>query len=155
MYCPGCGAESTAGLNYCKLCGTTLNAVSGPTESGLASKTLTTLSPIAFVSAVGLIGLFITIGALANAKIDDRVLIGVAAFGGATVVCVVGLLIWLLARLSETGRDSSRMNKGASFVASSSAQPQLQGPPISVPSITENTTRNFDPARPRDRSTSE
>lgn len=144
MYCPVCGAESTQGLNYCKRCGATLSPIAGGAEPRPALRSASLL-PVALVSVVGLIGFFVTIVALANSKIDQEALIGVAAFGGATVFGVVGLLIWLLTQLSGVGLRSSHVNKGTRSVSGSSTQPQLSAPSVSVPSVTENTTRNFDP----------
>ncbi|MFY9611215.1 MAG: zinc ribbon domain-containing protein [Blastocatellia bacterium] len=155
MYCAVCGAESTPGLNYCKRCGSSLspqtNAVD-PRQQG--ARPLAMLWPVALVSMVGLIGLFATLVNLSERGVGSQAVIAVTAFAGATVLGVVGLLIWLLMQLSGTRNGTSLVERGAHPVSGSSTQPQLQAPPASIPSVTENTTRSFD-ARLRDRSTSE
>lgn len=156
MYCPVCGAESTPGLNYCKRCGAGLGPPANAVDTGHAiAKPVAMLWPVALVSAVGLIGFFMTIANLSDKNFEPRALIAISAFAGATVLGVVGLLIWLLMQLSGIRHGTSHGDRGRGSVSAGSTQPQLQAPPASVPSITENTTRNFDPARIRDRSTSE
>jgi hypothetical protein len=113
------------------------------------------LWPVALVSLVGLIGLFATLANLAEKGVEPRAMIAIAAFSGATVLGVVGLLIWLLMQLTGMRHGALHADRGTRSVSGSSTQPQLQAPPASIPSVTENTTRNFDPARLRDRNTSE
>ena len=155
MYCPVCGAESTSGLNYCKRCGASLSPVTNETEAARPiSKPLALLLPVALVSIVGLIAFFVSLVHLSHGGVDPRPLIAITAFAGATVLGVVGLLIWLLMQLSGIHRRLSQVEKEPRPTGRSS-QPQLQARPISVPSVTENTTRNFDPARLRDRAASD
>ncbi|HSE38615.1 MAG TPA: hypothetical protein VLG74_15035, partial [Blastocatellia bacterium] len=70
---------------------------------------------------------------------------GIMAFGGATVVCIIGLLVWLLLSLSgyQTVRTQDKSEKKQ---VRDNAPSQLPPSPINMPSVTENTTRNFDPA---------
>lgn len=155
MYCADCGHESTPGLSYCKRCGAGLGppANTADTEHTIA-KPFAVLWPIALVSIVGLVGFFMTIASLSDRSFEPRALIAISAFAGATVLGVVALLIWLLMQLAGI-RHASHAGRGRGSVSPGSTQPQLQAPPASAPSITENTTRNFDPVRLRDRSTSE
>jgi len=113
------------------------------------------LWPVALVSIVGLIGFFMTIVSLSDRNFNPRALIGVSAFAGATVLGIVGGMIWLLMQLTGIRRGTSHAETGGRSLPRASTQPQLQPPPMSVPSVTENTTRNFDALRARDRSTSE
>ena len=104
------------------------------------------LLPIAVVSLGGFIALFTTVYSLGErSNFDTRALIGIMAFGGATVVCVIGLLVWLLLRLSGY-EPVTTQGKSARPPVRDQAPHQLPAAPISVPSVTENTTRNFDPA---------
>ena len=156
MYCPVCGAESTSGFNYCKRCGASLSPVTNETEAARPiSKPLALLLPVALVSIVGLIAFFVSLVHLSHGGVDPRPLIAITAFAGATVLGVVGLLIWLLMQLTGIRQGTSHAEKGGRLLSPGSTQPQLQAPPKSVPSVTENTTRNFDPMRLRDRATSD
>ena len=147
MYCPNCGDQTTQGLKYCKRCGQGLSAATPPTEGRSSfGRMMGMLLPIAVVSLGGFIALFTTVYSLGErSNFDTRALIGIMAFGGATVVCVIGLLVWLLLRLSGY-EPVTTQGKSARPPVRDQAPHQLPAAPISVPSVTENTTRNFDPA---------
>jgi hypothetical protein len=115
------------------------------------AKMMGMLLPIAAVSLGGFIALFATVYSLGERQgFDTRALIGIMAFGGATVVCVIGLLVWLL--LSLSGYQSARaQHKSEKQQVRDYAPQQLPPSPINMPSVTENTTRNFDPARYREK----
>lgn len=151
MYCPVCGAESTQGLNYCKRCGAGLSASTPPIEQKPSfGKTMGMLLPVAFVSIAGFIALFSTVYALGDRSgFDTRALVAIAAFGGATVLGVIGLLVWLLLRLNQPHAVHDMPWKPAT--RDHNAPQQLPAPPIGLSSVTENTTRNFEPGAHRER----
>jgi hypothetical protein len=108
---------------------------------------------VSLVSIAGFIALFSTIYSLGERpEFDPRTLIGIMAFGGATVVGVIGLLVWLLLRLTTGQRQQAASPENAPNLARreyglpAPLGPQLQAQPIGIPSVTENTTRNFDPS---------
>ena len=152
MYCPNCGDQTTQGLKYCKRCGAGLSASTTPIEAQApAAKAWgVMLFLVALVSIAGFIALFTTVYNLGERpNFDPRSLIAIMAFGGATVLGVIGLLVWLLLRL--TGHQPARHHETSERSLARDYAPQLPAPPISMPSVTENTTRNFDPAVYRDR----
>lgn len=151
MYCPNCGAESTQDLNYCKRCGTGVSASTPPVE-GNTSKATGALFLLALVSIAGFIALFVTINNLAHPGMDPRTLIAITAFGGATVVGVVGLLVWLLLQLITGHRPAAPRDKSPMPITRDYRTPKLPAPPVSMPSVTENTTRNFEPSPYGDKS---
>ena len=153
MYCPVCGAESTQGLNYCKRCGAGLSASTPPVEQKASFGKMTgLLLPVALVCIGGFIALFTTVYNLGERPgFDTRALVAIMGFGGATVVCVVGLLVWLLLRLAGI-QPSAHYDKAERVLPREYTPQQLPPSPIGMPSVTENTTRNFDPARYRERS---
>lgn len=153
MFCPVCGAESTQGLNYCKRCGAGLNASMPPIEGAPASGRSLGLMIflLSVVSVAGFIALFSTVYSLGERQtFDSRALIAIMAFGGATVFGIVGLFVWLLLRLTTSQRPPIQTRTERPFMREHIPS-QLAPPPSSIPSVTENTTRNFDPAlRDRD-----
>jgi hypothetical protein len=138
MHCPQCGVKAIHGVNFCKQCGANLN-MPGEEIERKSLLSLSILIPPSLVSIAGLIGLFVTIVHLRN--MDPRFLAGIAAVAGATVFGVVALFIWLLLRLSGYSQRTTRERELPT------PQPTLQiaTSQIDRPSITENTTRNFDP----------
>ncbi|HLG16786.1 MAG TPA: hypothetical protein VJH03_20130 [Blastocatellia bacterium] len=153
MYCPVCGAESTQGLNYCKRCGASLGLpISAPEPKPAANFTRLTvaLSLPSLVGALGLTGLFVTAAELGS-RIDPRFLVATIAFEGATVVGVVLTLAWLLLRLSGLPQPAIRQREIISPAAMNDRPAELAPKPAVMPSVTEHTTRNFEPARNRDK----
>lgn len=147
MYCPSCGIDSVEGLKYCKRCGaglTTSTAHIEPRSPAVGIGTMLFL--VSLVSIVGFIALFTTVANLGyRPGFDPRILIAILAFGGATVLGVIGLLVWLLLHLSGHWQVAPRDKREKPNALDYNLQ-QLPSPPISVPSVTENTTRNFDPS---------
>src|SRR5712692_5446809 len=153
MYCPNCGDQTTQGLKYCKRCGAGLSTSTAPIDQKASVGTAmgVMLFLVALVSIAGFIALFTTVYSLGDRPgFDTRALIAIMAFGGATVVGVVGLLVWLLLRLTTGYRPPAHYEKEKPVVREYIAQ-QLPPSPIGVSSVTENTTRNFDPSLYRER----
>lgn len=149
MYCPNCGDQTTQGLKYCKRCGAGLSTATTPIEPqpsvGKAMGTMLFL--VALVSIAGFIALFSTVYSLGESPgFNTKALIAIMAFGGATVVGVIGLLVWLLLRLTTGSQPLAQREETEKPGVRDYHVPQLSAPPSSMPSVTENTTRNFDPA---------
>jgi len=140
MHCPNCGVKATHGLNFCKNCGTNLNQPTGPVEHKVKLSAGVLLPPM-LISIVGLIGLFIT---LANINVPAPFLVGIAVVAGGTVFGVVALFIWLLLRLTGYSQPV-KSEREQSLPASSYDRSQITAAPFERPSVTEGTTRNFDP----------
>lgn len=158
MYCPICGAESTQGLNYCKRCGTGLTPSVPPipdkTSVGKAMGLMLFL--VSVVSIAGFVALFSTVYNLGERQyFDTRALVAIMAFGGATVIGVIGLLVWLLLRFTTGPQPVAHHDKTAKPGAREYNAPQLAAPPIGLTSVTENTTRNFEPGRFREKDSRE
>jgi hypothetical protein len=153
MYCPNCGDQTSQGLKYCKRCGTGLSTSTAPIEekTSVGKAMGVMLFLVALVSIAGFIALFATVYNLGErSTFDTRALIAIMAFGGATVVGVVGLLVWLLLRLTTGYRPHAHHEKEQPVMREYIAQ-QLPPSPLSSSSVTENTTRNFDPSLYRDK----
>jgi hypothetical protein len=153
MYCPNCGDQTTQGLKYCKRCGAGLSTSTIPIEekASIGKAMGVMLFLVALVSIAGFIALFATVYNLGErSTFDMRALVAIMAFGGATVVGVVGLLVWLLLRLTTGYRPVAHHEQEKPGVREYVVQ-QLPPPPISTSSVTEHTTRNFDPSLYREK----
>ena len=149
MYCPNCGDQTTQGLKYCKRCGTGLSTPTTPTDEkvSLGKAVGVMLFLVALVSIAGFIALFTTVYNLGERPgFDTRALIAIMAFGGATVFAVVGSLVWLLLRLTTPFRGAADDRAKTERPIIRDYIPQLPSPPAAMHSVTENTTRNFDPS---------
>lgn len=154
MNCPNCGAEATPGLNYCKRCGGGLNQLMSPLEVRPAVS-------IGTAWAIGLTTVFLLVGGLAvlfgsiidivHSGMPPHVIIWLAAFGSGTLLggVVLLLLFWMrLLKASPRGVGGGPMPLN-SFVAPhelGAARAAAVPSPHSAASITEHTTRIFEPS---------
>jgi len=112
----------------------------------------TMLFLVSLVSIAGFIALFTTVYNLGErSTFDTRALVAIMAFGGATVIGVIGLLVWLLLRLSTGHRPVAHFDQTAKPVLRDYNAQQLAAPPAPMSSVTENTTRNFEPRTYREK----
>jgi predicted lipid-binding transport protein (Tim44 family) len=148
MFCPVCGIEGTAGLKYCKRCGATL----GQPESTPARRI--DYGKIAGMFwAVAVFGI-VSIGTLIGCMIPLTVfhagagiIMPIMAFGSAAIITISVLLIRQLSRLIglvEKEEPAAEVKKPATSRQYNA--PQIAAEPRSVSSVTEHTTRTFDPA---------
>jgi hypothetical protein len=157
MYCPNCGAESTFGLNYCKHCGGNL------TEGGQSSAPLTSRNVLAaLILAASTVA--IVLGGLAivftfalsligpqppgySAPVHDAVVVAgmMVLFGSAAIVFSTLMLIKLFSRAMGFGAVSDKPARTATPLISPQRVAQIPTPPLSMQSVTEHTTRNFEP----------
>jgi hypothetical protein len=156
MFCPSCGTEDTIGLPYCNRCGANLGGVVAPAaEPAVISVTKPTLIislTLAALTLGGFAGLIEGAQALSvnlHGGSNDP-LIALIVMGMITILTVDIFLIRQLSRvitmaLSSTGQTKP---KRQSTIAPQPI-PQLQRPITSrlepAPSVTEHTTRFFEP----------
>jgi hypothetical protein len=142
MYCSSCGTEVTTGLSYCNRCGTTLLArdrsATGPPQ--------VPFEPLVWaIVSVTLAGLGAVIGLMAVMhevlKFNDVLIIAFSIVSLLLILGVDSVLVWLLMRVVRAGIPTKP--KGPAAIESYMApMPLLVEPP---PSVTEHTTRAFDP----------
>jgi hypothetical protein len=156
MFCPSCGTEDTIGLPYCNRCGANLGGMVAPqTEPAVINVTKPTLIisvTLAVLTLGGFAGLIEGARALSMTlrSPNNDPLIALIVMGMITLLTVDIFLIRQLSRvitmaLSSTGQTKLKRPKA---IAAPSA-PQLQGSNTArlepAPSVTEHTTRFFEP----------
>lgn len=144
MYCSTCGAALAQGLSYCNRCG----ARSGVDARGDAGRP----RPESLVSAIALVfvfGLAAFIGLLAVMKhfgINDGLTNGFTMMVFLLMVAVEAVFVWMLLsgrRAAEGKREAARL-KEPTTQELEGANPRALPDPL--PSVTEHTTRTFEPA---------
>ena len=149
MYCPSCGTEVTTALNYCNRCGANLNPpVSLPEEKvRLVSLTGPTIAVAAMVvMSIGLI--FSAARELLTRGLHPAALTWVVIFGLATIMGVSALFIRLWTSLLGVAKPKerpARRQKQAESEPEAAQLPPMRTPPAQ--SVTDHTTRNFEPAK--------
>ena len=161
MYCPDCGVETTYGLRYCKGCGANL-VEHGPAMQPPPRVVRTTGAAWAVALAtiaITLAGLGIVFnialelmnpprwGAVVQPVPDSHIPVALVmiAFGTTTIFGIVFLLIKLFTKLMHLPVESPRDHKPTPILNPPYRPQQMPAPPMQMPSVTEHTTRNFDP----------
>ncbi|HLG16787.1 MAG TPA: zinc ribbon domain-containing protein [Blastocatellia bacterium] len=148
MYCPSCGTEGTDGQSYCKRCGASLSAAP---QIAAPKNPLPKLAGMFWAVAVFGLGSIATLlgclVALAAIGVNSEAIAMTGIFGGVTIFGIAGLLIWQLSRLINVAQNTDAAAQPRKLkTAPQAAYPQIAGPHRAVPSITEHTTRNFEPS---------
>jgi hypothetical protein len=143
MYCQLCGNESTEGLNFCKRCGTSFTQPAGANPPKKFPLLLTGifLLIIGQIVTIALAIPMIAVSDLTAKGMGVDALIPLFVLSPVAGVGAAALLIWLLLRLIKIYYQAPGAQP---FVERRSMQ--ISAPPESLTSVTEHTTRNFDPA---------
>jgi hypothetical protein len=152
MYCPSCGNELNAELIYCNRCGANLRPISNhPETSGKMVGAAWAISTAIVLVSLGGFGL---IFALAITLINK----GISLSGGEMTLIVIFLLVilaiaWLLTRQLSRVLDISELVSGAPPPKSALPTaltdkpiPQISSPREPINSVTDHTTRTFEPS---------
>lgn len=148
MYCPVCGAEGTAGLKFCKRCGANLGQTPSKINYGKIAGMFWAIAVFGIVSVGTLIGCMVPLVIAGHAGVN---IIGpIMVVGGGVILAIALLLIWQLSRLISVVKDEGEERVRRPVVirqpdAPQITSPQLAAPPHAVGSVTEHTTRTFDP----------
>lgn len=151
MFCPSCGAELTSGLIYCNRCGANLRSPSNQSETPAKMVGMTWAISTAVVLVT--LGGFGLIFALAITIINR----GINLSGGGMILIAIFLLVilviaGLLTRQLSRVLDISELVSGAPPPRSAlptaltdKSIPQISSPREPVDSVTDHTTRTFEP----------
>jgi hypothetical protein len=166
MYCPNCGAESTFGLNYCKHCGGNLAEGGAQPSTTPARNIFAALILALATTGIALGGLAIVFSFARDligpqpegygAPVHDAVVVAgmMVMFGSAAIILATFLLMKLFSRLMGFGAPAERASGRPKALPVGQRVAQISAPPASMHSVTEHTTRNFEP-RVYQRDTSE
>lgn len=145
MFCANCGFRSTPGVNFCKQCGASLNFTSTLTENQARPPRVAGMFwAIALFGLGSLSVLMGSIIALAALGADEEAIVPAAIFGTAGIVIIAWLLIRQLSRLISLYQNYTEPSPKVGQTQDR-VYPQIEAPPRMVSSVTEHTTRNFDP----------
>lgn len=146
MYCSSCGAAVAQGLYYCNHCGAELSGARG--KSASKPPELFPDSLIWAIVTVFIVGLGCTIGLMAVMKdfnFDKGLIIAFTSMVFLLTLAVEGVFIWMLrgrrSKTEEVG-DTARLKQQATKELDA---PQARELPEPVASVTEHTTRAFEP----------
>jgi predicted amidophosphoribosyltransferase len=142
MYCSSCGVAVAQGLTYCKNCGAKLNS----TDSGTESSEIRPGGLITMMVATFVMGTFVITMLLGVMKVIVQFDLGlIIAFAGLSFLIMLvleGIFIKLLFSRKRRDVEPNHQNNRAT---TKELEAQSRLPIEPVPSVTEHTTRAFDP----------
>ena len=151
MYCSNCGNQLVQALSFCNHCGAGLRPLKIPGEVETPAKSIANLVWVIVGTTITILGM--ALGALVLMKdgtIDQGLGTVFVILSFVAFMVVEGVLIWRLVDLNrhttETGALTPAKNSGAEELAGLPAR-ALEDPGEPVPSVTEHTTRAFEPYR--------
>ena len=144
MFCSTCGVAVTAGLTYCNYCGSPLN---GPKDNKSGEvRTEFLVASMVMVFVFGLVAITMLIGVM-KVMVDLNIgqILAFAMLCFLMLISIEGVLVRLLFR---QGRGRHREEADDLVQLKSPATNELdiaRALPEPVPSVTEHTTRAFEP----------
>lgn len=147
MYCQSCGTEVTKELNYCNRCGANLNVSSNLPEQFVRPINLTgpTIA-VALMVVISLGIIFASVNDLARKDIHPAALTWMVIGGLAMIAGVTAMILRQWSQLAGVTKQQERTLPRKKPVEKESKPMSL--PPMSsnpIPSVTDHTTRTFDP----------
>ena len=147
MYCSSCGVAVAQGLSYCNYCGEKLSVAKR--DSVIKSRDVkpeTLIASMVFTFVFGLGAIAVLMGVMkAVLELETGLLLFFALLCFLIMLLLEGVIIRLLFRrrrdaeeAGDTGRLKGQTTKELDAV-------QVRALPEAMPSVTEHTTRAFDP----------
>lgn len=146
MYCQTCGSVLAHKTNYCNRCGTQLVPTGDKTpDKTPAEKRLDEyLDGLFWISVFGLS--FIIGGTLVLSKsgVRDLIVLGYAILSTVVFLINFGFSLWGALSLMRSSKDG-KLTMQPGHETRELGPPKIEPLPIPISSVTENTTRSFEP----------
>src|SRR5262245_13698849 len=143
MHCSACGAKSSPGTQYCKLCGASLIESSGPT--GLVWIVAFGIAMMMGLPMGGIAVVFERLPELSHKGFPFWFLTVLAVVSLLMVTLATVLLGRMLSPIFKTYLESGTTRKPKKASVDTAPALEIEAPPEAVPSVTETTTRTFEP----------
>lgn len=149
MYCSSCGMEVAQELNYCNRCGANLNAPGNlPVQINQQPMKMTMPSIALAVIVLGGLGIiFDSVRELVHSGLNTAAVAFITITAILMIFGVSALFIHLWMRLAGVQRQIKPGTQAKTpAIGERRAPQQISAPPLPVGSVTEHTTRTFEPA---------
>ena len=147
MYCSSCGVAVAEGLSYCNYCGAKLNGVKGDTRiKSSEPKPEMLVAAMVFVFVFGLVAITVLMGVMKEVLNPNvGVILGFTLLSFLIMLSIEGVLVRLLFRRKRGPEEAGDpvLLKGQATRELEAAQARALPEPM--PSVTEHTTRAFEP----------
>jgi|SRR5882672_2214990 len=147
MYCSSCGVAATPGLSYCNNCGAKLSAAKD--ENVVKSSEIKpelVVSAMVVVFVFGLVAITMLLGVMKSELVlNTGQILAFAVLSFLILLLLEGVFIRLLFRRKRGAEEAGDTVLGKGQATRELDSAQARGLPEPLPSVTEHTTRAFDP----------
>lgn len=148
MYCSSCGVAVAQGLSYCNFCGAKLNGEKGDSlikTTELRAESLI-ISAMVGLFILGLLAITVLMGVM-KAVLDLNVgqILAFTLLSFLIMLLIEGVLISRLPRRKRSAEETGDTVLSKEQATTELDAAQARGLPEAMPSVTEHTTRAFDP----------
>jgi hypothetical protein len=151
MYCSSCGVVVVQGLSYCKNCGAKLNRGDDESKSSEVSPD-TLVSSMVATFILGLMTITVLMGVMkAVLGLPVGQIIAFLALPFLLIVILEGVFIRLLLRRTKSTLPTIDTKLSNEQSTNELDATQVRALPEGMPSVTEHTTRAFDPNLQREK----
>ena len=161
MYCPTCGTQLTQELAYCPRCGANLAPMEraqrvSPARLTGATWALSLATTVVTLGGLGMVFAFVAF-ALSRGLVLPKGIVALMFFFLSVVVVIASLLIAQLSQVISLAKEAAdetppERKRKSTPKLDAAAPAQLDAPREPFASVTEHTTRTFEPV-PRERHT--
>ena len=146
MYCPSCGVPVAQGLSYCNYCGAKLTGEKG--DNAIKSSEVKPESLVWGMVAVlvfGFVAIVFLMMAMKMVGLNVGQILAFTIVSFLIMLLVEGVFIWQLLRRKRGAEET-----GDTVLSKEQARKELEAAqarvlPEAMPSVTEHTTRSFEP----------
>jgi nitrate reductase NapE component len=146
MYCSSCGVAVTEGLRYCNYCGAKLSAKGETLSNSSEVRSEYLVFAMMAVFVFGLVAITVLMGVMkAVLGFNEALIIAFTLVSFLLMLLIEGVFIRLLMRrkhITEGAGDTGQLKGQATKELDAAPERVL---PEARPSVTEHTTRAFDP----------
>jgi uncharacterized paraquat-inducible protein A len=146
MYCQACGSAIAHKTKYCNRCGTQLVPTGDKSlEKTAAEKRLDEyLDGLFWISVFGLGFIIGGTLVLTKANVRDLIVVGYAILSTIVFLINFGISLWGALSLMRSSKDG-KLTMQPGHETRELGPPKIESMPIPATSVTENTTRSFEP----------
>ena len=145
MYCSSCGASVAHGLSYCNYCGAKLRGEKGDSIRSSEVKPASLLWGMVAVLVFGFVATTFLMMAMKMVGLNVGQILAFTILSFLMMLLVEGAFIWQLLRRKRDAKEAgdTALSKEQATKEVETAQARVL--PEAMPSVTEHTTRSFEP----------
>jgi len=146
MYCQTCGSVLAHKTKYCNRCGTQLvpTGEKSPDKTPAEKRLDEYLDGLFWISVFGLGFIIGGTLVLSKAKVRDAIVVGYAILSTLVFLINFGFSLWGALSIMRSSKDG-KLTMQPGHDTRELGPPKIETMPISTVSVTENTTRSFEP----------